>query len=149
MRYAKALCLVLLALGLLFSMGCDGGGDDGGGDGTTTFDVTGRWTGTANNNSGAISTIDVNLTQTGNTVTGDTTTTSVSVGFFACSPGTINGTISGDSISGQITISAAGGGGITNFDGTISPNGNTISGTSDTNGGACDGSVGTFDINRT
>ena len=118
--------IIFLLLGLfplLFS--CDGGG--GGTTGpTTTYNVTGTWTGTISGGdipSGA--TITLNLTQSGNVVTG---TVQFSV------PGRETGTfnITSGSFSDrtlQISFTPTGSSFPVNMTGTISDDGNTISGT--------------------
>lgn len=147
MSHSKKLFLVFVVLGLLALVGCDGGNDAG--DAPAAFDVTGRWIGSFQSNGGGVGNITIDLQQSENSVTGDFTTTATSGGFFSCSPGTIDATVSGDDFNGTIVHATSGGGGSTDFDGTIASDGNSISGTYDTNGGLCDGDTGTFDINRT
>lgn len=150
MRRSKASFGIFIVLGLLFSMalyGCSGGdGDDGD---EPEFNVTGRFTGSFRSNRGGTGNVVANFTQSGNSVTGDRTTTAISGGFLSCSPATIDATISGDKIEGKALISQAGGGGVSDFNANISQNGNFISGTYRVSGGLCNGDSGTFDLTRT
>lgn len=126
MRQVRKSIMFFLLLGLstLF-FSCDGG--NGGTTGpTTTYNVTGTWAGTISGDdvpSGT--TITLNLTQSGNVVTG-TTTLSI--------PGreTVTDNITSGSFSDrtlQISITPTGAPAPVNVTGTISDDGNTISGT--------------------
>jgi hypothetical protein len=134
--------------------GCSGDGDhdnEAAEETTTaqTFDVTGRWGGAFQSNRGGSGTTVVNLIQSGQTVTGDVTHTSLSGPFISCFPGTIEATISGNEISGEIRIPLTGGGGVTDFEAVIDPSGDAMSGTYSVAGGLCAGDTGTFELTRT
>ena len=126
MRQVRKSIIFFLLLGLstLF-FSCDGG--NGGTTGpTTTYNVTGTWTGTVSGGdipSG--STITLNLTQSGNVVTG-------TVQMTAPGWGTETDNITSGSFSDrtlQISITPTGATSPVNMTGTISDDGNTISGT--------------------
>lgn len=126
MRQVRKSIIFFLLLGLstLF-FSCDGG--NGGTTGpTTTYNVTGTWTGTISGGdlpSG--STITLNLTQSGNVVTG-------TVQMTAPGRGTFTDNITSGSFSDrtlQISITPTEATSPINMTGTISDDGNTISGT--------------------
>lgn len=124
MKTRTFIFLLLLGLSTLF-FSCDGG--NGGTTGpTTTYNVTGTWTGTVSGGdlpSG--STITLNLTQSGNVVTG-------TVQMTAPGRGTFTDNITSGSFSDrtlQISITPTGATSPINMTGTISDDGNTISGT--------------------
>ncbi len=124
MKMRSFMIFLLLGLSTLF-FGCDSGG--GGTTGpSTTYNVTGTWTGTVSGGdipSGA--TITLNLTQSGNVVTG-------TVQFSAPGRETETDNITSGSFSDrtlQISITPTGSSFPVNMTRTISDDGNTISGT--------------------
>lgn len=126
MKQVRKSIMFFLLLGLSsLILSCDGGG--GGTTGpTTTYNVTGTWTGTISGGdipSG--STITLNLTQSGNTVTGTTQMTAPGRGTFT--DNITSGSFSDRTL--QISVTPPESSGPVNMTGTISDDGNTISGT--------------------
>ncbi len=134
----------LLVVLLLFVVGCGGGGN--GDIPIEPANIQGPWRGEFESNRGGTALIEVNLTQTDGQLSG-TSRLITATSPIACGDGIFNGAITGNDISGTMTLNLGAGGGSIEIDATL-VDGNTMEGTYNVNGGFCDGDVGSFELAR-
>jgi hypothetical protein len=131
-------------LAIVCFSGCGGGGGGGGGGGQATIDATGTWNGTWQSSNGINSgSLEVVITQTGNSITGSISFT----GSPCFSGGPITGFVNGANITatlnaGGIQVNVAGAvSGVAQDD--LNGTYNVVS------AGACTGDTGTASLTRT
>ncbi len=124
-RVLYVLVAILLMAGLMVMVGCGGGGTA---ESQETLDLTGTWSGDWwRSDEGEEGTLTVALTQSGSSLSGDMTFTSTT--FSYSQDTTVSGTVEGNDVVFGMAIGGNGSIVTIDYEGTVSEDGDQMSGT--------------------